>query len=81
MNDRTLFKFALAVLVLPVLIAAGCQDRYRYECQNPNNWNTERCQKPKCEVHRDCPELIFKEQAEDLGIVTTQPSTCEKGCK
>jgi hypothetical protein len=81
MNDRTLFKIALAVLLLPAVIAAGCKDRYRYECQNPEKWNTERCQKPLCEVHRDCPDLIFKKDAAAVGIATPQPQTCDKGCK
>lgn len=82
MNDRTLFKMTLAILVLPMIIAAGCQDRYRYTCQDPENWNTERCQKPKCEIHRDCPEHIFKEQATSTSAVKPQPTpTCDKGCK
>jgi len=38
----------------------GCGDQYRYPCQNPDNWKTERCQKPRCEVSRDCPEHVFK---------------------
>ena len=81
MNDRTLFKMTLAILALPMIIAAGCQDRYRYACQDPENWNTERCQKPKCEIHRDCPEHIFKEQSASIGAVKSQPTTCDKGCK
>jgi hypothetical protein len=81
MNDTNLFKIALAILALPVIIVAGCEDRYRYDCQNPENWNTERCQKPKCEIHRDCPEYIFKEQATSVGATKPQPQTCDKGCK
>jgi hypothetical protein len=81
MNDRNLFKIALAVLLIPAAFAAGCQDRYRYACQDPENWNTERCQKPKCEIHRDCPEHIFKEQSQSVGVKVEKPQTCDKGCK
>lgn len=86
MNDRSLFKYTLAILCLPVLIAAGCQERYRYPCQDPGNWNEAICQKPLCEVHRQCPDLIFKEDAAKVGIKHDQiskpivPQTCQKGC-
>lgn len=54
-------KLAIAVLALPVFLITGCDQRYRYPCQNPDNWNKETCQKPKCEVHRNCSDLIFKD--------------------
>jgi hypothetical protein len=86
MNDRTLFKLTLAVLCIPVLVALGCEERYRYPCQNPDNWDKAVCQKPKCEVHRQCPDLIFKEDSGKVGISNDQISkpntlkTCDKGC-
>lgn len=85
MNDRFLFKITLAILCLPVVIAAGCKERYRYPCQDPANWDQAMCQKPLCEVHRQCPDLIFKEDAAAVGISPAQISTptkpCDKGCK
>jgi len=42
-----------------VLLLAGCNQAFRYPCQDPGNWNTPQCKKPICEVNRDCPELIF----------------------
>jgi hypothetical protein len=71
---------------LPVLIAAGCKERYRYPCQNPANWDQPQCQKPLCEVHRQCPDLIFKEDSEKVGLSNDQiskPNTnsCAKGCE
>ena len=85
MNDSTLFKLTLFILCLPVVIAAGCDDRFRYECQDPQKWETERCQKPTCEVHRDCPDLIFKDDAGKVGIKDDQifnqtQNICNKGC-
>jgi hypothetical protein len=55
-------RLAIAVLALPVLIAVGCEQKYRYPCQDPENWKAAECQKPKCEVHRDCPDIIFKDR-------------------
>jgi hypothetical protein len=86
MNDRTLFKITLAVLCLPVFFASGCEERYRYPCQDPKNWETAQCQRPICEIHRQCPDLIFKEDSAKVGISNDQiskevvPQTCTKGC-
>jgi hypothetical protein len=38
----------------------GCEQQYRYPCHNPENWETARCQKPLCEINKDCPEHILK---------------------
>ena len=88
MRDATLFKMTLAVLCIPIVIAAGCKERYRYPCQDPKNWETEQCKKPLCEVHRQCPDLIFKEDStsvrispEQISTPITTPKTCDKGCK
>jgi len=84
-DDRKLFKYILILLCLPIVIAAGCQERYRYPCQDVNNWDKPMCQKPLCEVHRQCPDLIFKDDAAKVGIPNDQISkpitnTCNKGC-
>jgi hypothetical protein len=49
------------------------------------------CQKPLCEVHRSCPDLIFKEDAATVGVKNDIPKTilpksnnensCNKGCE
>ena len=45
------------------------------------------CQKPLCEVHRQCPDLIFKEDSAKVGLSNDQinktvvPQTCTKGCE
>ena len=62
MNDRTLFKATLALIFLPILIVAGCDERFRYPCQNPDNWDKASCKMPACDVTRTCPEHIFKGQ-------------------
>jgi hypothetical protein len=61
-------KIAIAGLALSAVYLTGCEQRYRYPCQDPENWKAAECQKPKCEVHRDCPDIIFKDRAH--GTVT-----------
>ena len=46
------------LLLLAVLVLAGCQDRYRYFCQNPDNFVHESCQKPRCQFTQTCPEYL-----------------------
>lgn len=47
----------IAVFILNALLSA-CEDRYRYTCQDPDNFKSERCQKPLCEFNQDCPEYL-----------------------
>jgi hypothetical protein len=44
--------------LLLLLLLAGCEDRYRYKCQNPDNFHAEECQKPKCLFTQMCPEYL-----------------------
>ena len=55
-------KIAIAALALSTVYMTGCEQRYRYPCQDPENWKAAECQKPVCEVHRDCPDIIFKDR-------------------
>ena len=51
---RYLIIFTMFFLV----ILAGCEDRYRYYCQDPANWNQKRCQRPDCLFTQDCPDYL-----------------------
>ena len=59
-------KLAIAVLALPVFLITGCEQQYRYPCQNPDNWKTAVCQKPACEVNRECPEHIYNGKTQEI---------------
>lgn len=48
--------------LLILLALAGCEQSYRYPCQNPDNWQTKECQKPLCEVNQACPDHVFADQ-------------------
>jgi hypothetical protein len=34
----------------------ACEERYRYPCQDPRNWEDEQCKKPYCSANGTCPE-------------------------
>ena len=47
------------LLPLAALALIGCKDRYRYDCQDPDNWKVEECQKPKCVASGYCTEYLI----------------------
>jgi hypothetical protein len=81
-SDRKLFKWLGLLILLPIVLAAFGEDRFRYPCQNPANWDKDICQKPLCEVTRTCPEHIFK--GGERSPLTSSPAVSkpiEQGCK
>ena len=46
------------VLILSLILISGCEDRYRYACQNPDNFGLAECQKPRCLFTQTCPEYL-----------------------
>ena len=46
------------LLLAALLAVVGCQDHYRYPCQNPDNFWKPECQKPKCLFTQQCPEYL-----------------------
>jgi hypothetical protein len=59
------YIYTTGVLLLSLILISGCSDNYRYPCQDPKQWEMEHCNKPQCEVHRECPSHIFGELETD----------------
>ena len=73
------------LFVLCLMLLTGCEDRYRYYCQNPDNFHAEPCQKPKCQFTQTCPEYLVApvlekqvERTSDKTVDTTTPTTKTK---
>jgi hypothetical protein len=66
-----------AVAFLLVFLLAGCEEQYRYFCQNPDNFHLEQCQKPKCLFTQMCPEYlvapILEKKVNDVQSVKPNP--------
>jgi len=62
MKDKHLFLGGIALILLPLSLAFFGGDRFRYPCQDPENWDKPICQKPACDVTRTCVEHVFKGQ-------------------
>ena len=50
---KTKYIFLIAMFLL-----YGCEDRWRYECQNPKNFALKKCQRPDCQFTQDCPDYL-----------------------
>ena len=57
MKSRLLLLFMLVALV-------ACDDRFRYKCQDPTNWNEPECKPPLCTSTGTCPEMLVKPEQE-----------------
>jgi hypothetical protein len=69
------------LLIGSVLLLTACEQSYRYPCQDSKNWDKEICQKPTCEINRDCPEYIFQDNSQSkTGPLKSTPQSCPKGC-
>ena len=79
--DQKTFKWFGLLILLPIVLAAFGGDRFRYPCQDPNNWDKKECQKPYCEVTRTCPEHIFKGGEGSPQKISTESRPLEKGCR
>ena len=53
------------LLLIPLLFA--CEERYRYPCQDPNNWNETICKKPYCSANGTCPEDLTHYEKNKVG--------------
>ena len=53
-------RYALlgVIALAAVFMLSGCEDQYRYACQNPDNFASPECQKPKCLFTQMCPEYL-----------------------
>ncbi len=55
-------KIILGLLLAITLV--GCNDQYRYYCQDPANQSAEQCKRPFCAYSGTCPDQLIK--PEDL---------------
>ena len=49
-----------ALFFVVLVLLAGCEERFRYPCQNPKNWEKPECKRPECSVLGVCPDQLTK---------------------
>ena len=72
----------LLLTVMAVIALVGCSDRYRYPCQDPENWGKAECNAPICQADQSCTSMIFPSSQgvveESTGKTTTQSKKSKK---
>jgi hypothetical protein len=51
-------KWLIIFAAFVAFILSGCDERFRYYCQDPANWSAKRCQRPDCLFTQDCPDYL-----------------------
>ncbi len=44
--------------LLILILLSGCNDHYRYKCQNPDHFQDLECQRPKCLFTQQCSDYL-----------------------
>ena len=56
--------YKIWILSVLLVLITGCDDRYRYPCQDPKNWQNEECKPPICTATATCPDQLIKPEKE-----------------
>ncbi len=46
------------IILLTAVLLTGCEDTYRYPCQDPENKDKAECSRPQCEVDGFCFDIL-----------------------
>ena len=46
------------------IMLTACEDRFRYPCQDPANWELTECKPPVCTATGTCPDQLTKPEKE-----------------
>ena len=66
-SDRKLFKWMGIIILAPIALAIFGGDRFRYPCQDPDNWDSKECKKPFCSANGTCPEDLTPYEKDKAG--------------
>ena len=73
-----------AFLVLTALLLVGCEDTYRYPCQDPANKDKAECNRPACEGDGMCYDSLNglppKQAEETETTVEETPAAATADC-
>ena len=48
------------VCLMALVLLSACEDRFRYKCQDPQNWQNTECKPPICTATGTCPDMLVK---------------------
>jgi len=80
-------KSFVKLAIFLIIALSGCNDSYRYYCQDPDHFGAPQCQKPRCEFTQDCPEYLVapilekKIEGNPATPANTQPQPGTTNCR
>jgi hypothetical protein len=74
-----MYKSSRLITLLPIMLiaisACGYDGSYRYECQDPENWEAEECNPPLCLVDGMCTETLLGFDPSETTVETPTQET------
>lgn len=67
---KKITKVFLTVFLLLTVSACGYDGKYRYQCQDPENWEKEECNPPICEVDGACTKTLLGWDPSETSVET-----------
>ena len=65
-NAALMLGLGIVALVLSFMTSScGYDGGYRYDCQDPANWDTDACTQPICEADGTCTKYLLPKEALD----------------
>jgi hypothetical protein len=65
--------------LLPIMLiavsACGYDGKYRYPCQDPENWGKSECEPPECRVDGTCTETLLGWDPTETSVDMTTEET------
>jgi hypothetical protein len=59
--------YEIWMLSVFLVLLTGCQESYRYPCQDPQNWGKAECEPPACKASGTCTkDVVTKEIYDEL---------------
>ena len=61
-------------LLVMMIFLGGCENVYRYPCQDPANWNVEFCSSKQCAADGHCTRDVLGPRSNVLDMEDPKPS-------
>ena len=67
------------IIILPLLLLAGCEGHYRYPCQDPANWGKIECNNEVCKSEGTCTsDVLAPAGSREFGNTQTESESSEE---
>lgn len=69
---RIIFSLFFLFIAGSLLSSCGYEGKYRYACQDPDNWGKSECEPPACKVDGACTETLLGWDPTETSVEITE---------